>query len=164
MWDRIVSPGTTCGDSFVVNFREFVEGHALPHFTLVNMRPSAATQLDLETGGNLRKVQQFLQHVRLSTTVKYLLHSVTEPMHARVIQGSGPYAGAGHGRPGEACSGSPQAQPPAGRRRGTSLLAASTRAAALVAILTTLRNQGRRRTPVHVLSCVLPLSEWPLVS
>ena len=85
-WDRIVSPGTTCGDSFVVNFGEFVEGHALPHFTLVNMRPSAATQLYLETGGNLRKVQQFLQHVRLSTTVKYLLNSVTEPMHARVIQ------------------------------------------------------------------------------
>ena len=26
------------------------------------MRPSAATQLYLETGGNLRKVQQFLQH------------------------------------------------------------------------------------------------------
>jgi hypothetical protein len=85
-WDRIVSPGTTCGDSFVVNFQEFVEGHALPYFTLVNMRPSAATQLYLETGGNLRKVQQFLQHVRLSTTVKYLLNSVTEPMHARVIQ------------------------------------------------------------------------------
>jgi site-specific recombinase XerD len=36
----------------------------------------------LETGGNLRKVQQFLQHVRLSTTVKYLLNSVTEPFHA----------------------------------------------------------------------------------
>jgi len=86
LWDRIISPSTTCGDSFVVNFREFVEGHALPHFTLVNMRPSAATQLCLETGGNLRKVQQFLQHVRLSTTVKYLLNSVIEPMHARVIQ------------------------------------------------------------------------------
>jgi len=47
-WSRIVSPSTTCGDSFVVNFQEFVEGHALPHFTLVNMRPSAATQPGVE--------------------------------------------------------------------------------------------------------------------
>jgi hypothetical protein len=82
----IVSPSTTCGDSFVNHFQEFVERHALPHFTLVNMRASAASQLYLQTGGNLRKVQQFLQHARLSTTVKYLLSSVTEPFHARVIQ------------------------------------------------------------------------------
>jgi hypothetical protein len=82
----IVSPSTTCGDSFVNHFQEFVERHALPHFTLVNMRASAATQLYLETGGNLRKVQQFLQHARLSTTVKYLLNSITEPFHARVMQ------------------------------------------------------------------------------
>lgn len=83
---RIVSPATTSGDSFVGNFRDFVERHTLPHFTLVNMRPSAATQLYLETGGNLRKVQQFLQHARLSTTVKYLINGITEPFHARVIQ------------------------------------------------------------------------------
>lgn len=83
---RIVSPSTTCGDSFVNHFRDFVERHALPHFSLVNMRASAATQLYLETGGNLRKVQQFLQHARLSTTVKYLINSITEPFHARVIQ------------------------------------------------------------------------------
>ena len=70
----------------MVNFRQFVERHALPHFSLVNMRASAATQLYLETGGNVRKVQQFLQHARLSTTVKYLLSSVTELFHARVIQ------------------------------------------------------------------------------
>jgi hypothetical protein len=70
----------------VFHFQEFVERHALPHFSLVNMRAPAATQLYLETGGNLRKVQQFLQHVRLSTTVKYLLSSITEPFHARVIQ------------------------------------------------------------------------------
>ena len=85
-WGQIVSPSTTSGDSFVITFREFVARHGLPHFTLVNMRPSAATQLYLETGGNLRKVQQFLQHARLSTTVKYLLGSITEPFHARVIQ------------------------------------------------------------------------------
>ena len=88
MWNRIVSPSTTCGDGFVVNFQEFVERHELPHFTLVNVRPSAATQLYLDTDGNLRKVQQFLQHARLSTTVRYLLNSVTEPFHARVIQGA----------------------------------------------------------------------------
>ncbi len=85
-WGRIVSPSTTSGDGFVITFREFVARHGLPHFTLVNMRPSAATQLYLATGGNLRKVQQFLQHARLSTTVKYLLNSITEPFHARVIQ------------------------------------------------------------------------------
>lgn len=88
MWNRIVSPSTTCGDGFVVNFQQFAERHELPHFTLVNMRPSAATQLYLDTGGNLRKVQQFLQHARLSTTVRYLLNSITAPFHARVIQGA----------------------------------------------------------------------------
>jgi hypothetical protein len=86
LWRQIISPSTTSGDNFVITFREFVARHGLPHFTLVNMRPSAATQLYLETGGNLRKVQQFLQHARLSTTVQYLMSSITEPFHARVIQ------------------------------------------------------------------------------
>lgn len=82
----ILSPSTRSGDQFVLHFAQFVARHALPHFTLVHLRASAATQLYLETGGNLRKVQQFLQHVRLSTTVQYLLNSLTEPFHARVIQ------------------------------------------------------------------------------
>jgi len=85
-WRRIVSPSTTCGDSFSINFQEYVERRGLPHFTVANLRPSAATQLYLETGGNLRKVQQFLQHARLSTTMRYLVNSITEPFHARVIQ------------------------------------------------------------------------------
>jgi len=85
-WSRIVSPSTTCGDSFSINFQEYVERRGLPHFTVAHLRPSAATQLYLETGGNLRKVQQFLQHARLSTTMRYLVNSITEPFHARVIQ------------------------------------------------------------------------------
>ena len=55
-------------------------------FTLASIRPTAATQLYLETGGNLRKVQQFLQHAHLRTTVKYLLNHITEPFNARAIQ------------------------------------------------------------------------------
>jgi hypothetical protein len=86
LWRRIVSPSTTSGDSFSINFQEYVEQRGLPRLTVAHLRPSAATQLYLETGGNLRKVQQFLQHVRLSTTVKYLVNSITEPFHARVIQ------------------------------------------------------------------------------
>jgi hypothetical protein len=84
---RLISPGTTWeGRGFHRHFHEFIERHRLPRFTLVNIRPTAATQLYLETGGNLRKVQQFLQHAHLRTTVNYLLNSITEPFNARAIQ------------------------------------------------------------------------------
>ena len=66
--------------------REFRERHRLPPFTLSNMRPSAATLLYLQTGGNLGKVRQFLQHAHLSTTVRYVLNHITEQFNARVIQ------------------------------------------------------------------------------
>jgi hypothetical protein len=82
----LISPGTTSGRNFIRNFADFTERHRLPRFTLVNIRPTAATQLYLETGGNLRKVQQFLQHAHLTTTVKYLLNSMTESFNARAIQ------------------------------------------------------------------------------
>lgn len=85
-WHRVVSPGANAGGSFSIHFREYIEQRGLPHFTVAQLRPSAATQLYLETGGNLRKVQQFLQHARLSTTMKYLFNSITAPFHARVIQ------------------------------------------------------------------------------
>jgi len=85
---RLISPGTgaTSPQSFSAHFTEFTERHRLPHFTLADIRPTTATQLYLETGGNLRKVQQFLQHAHVRTTVKYLLNSITEPFNARVIQ------------------------------------------------------------------------------
>jgi hypothetical protein len=83
---RLISPGTISGENFITHFPEFIERHGLPHFTLVNIRPTAATQLYLETGGNLRKVQQFLQHAYLRTTVKYLLNSITAPFNARAMQ------------------------------------------------------------------------------
>jgi hypothetical protein len=50
------------------------------------MRPSAATLLYLQTGGNLGKVRQFLQHAHLSATVRYVLNHITEQFNARVIQ------------------------------------------------------------------------------
>jgi hypothetical protein len=80
-----VAPGTA-PEAFQRNFREFAERHRLPRFTLANIRPTAATQLYLETGGNLRKIQQFLQHAHLRTTVSYVLNSITEPFNARAIQ------------------------------------------------------------------------------
>lgn len=58
---KLVAPGAT-PEAFQRNFYEFAERHDLPRFTLANIRPTAATQLYMETGGNLRKVQQFLQH------------------------------------------------------------------------------------------------------
>jgi integrase len=82
---RVLSP-STLPDSFHRNFRSFARRHGLPRFTLANVRPTAATQLYLETGGNLRKVQQFLQHAHMRTTVNYVLNSITEPFNARVIQ------------------------------------------------------------------------------
>ena len=82
---RILSPGT--GGLWVWwHFPKFIERHRLPRFTLVNIRPTAATQLYLETGGNLRRVQQFLQHADLRTTVGYLVNSITEPFNARAIR------------------------------------------------------------------------------
>jgi hypothetical protein len=83
---RLISPARWEGAGLDRHFQQFTERHRLPRFTLVNIRSTAATQLYLETGGNLRKVQQFLQHAQLRTTVRYLLNSITEPFNARVIQ------------------------------------------------------------------------------
>ena len=83
---RLISPGTRSGGNFTTCIPEFIHHHRLAQFTLVNIRPTAATQLYLETGGNLRKVQQFLQHAHLRTTVRYLLNHITEPFNARAIQ------------------------------------------------------------------------------
>ena len=83
---RLISPGTRSAGNFTTCIAEFINRHRLARFTLVNIRPTAATQLYLETGGNLRKVQQFLQHAHLRTTVKYLLNHITEPFNARAIQ------------------------------------------------------------------------------
>jgi integrase len=81
---RLIWPGVSL--AFQRHFHEFAERHRLPRFTLANIRPTAATQLYLETGGNLRKVQQFLQHANMRTTVNYLLNTITEPFNARAIQ------------------------------------------------------------------------------
>jgi len=85
---RLISPGTSAAatKNFSPHVIEFIQQHRLPHFTLASIRPTAATQLYLETGGNLRKVQQFLPHADLRTTVRYLVNSITEPFNARVIQ------------------------------------------------------------------------------
>ncbi len=83
---KIICPGGGAQAQFSVQIRKFREKHQFPHFTLFNIRPSAATLLYLETGGNLRKVQHFLQHSRLDTTVRYVLNAVTKRLHTRVIQ------------------------------------------------------------------------------
>jgi hypothetical protein len=85
---RLISPGTggASAQNFSAHVIGFIDQHRLPHFTLASVRPTAATQLYLETGGNLRKVQQFLQHADLRTTVRYLVNSITEPVNARAIQ------------------------------------------------------------------------------
>lgn len=82
---RLISPCTAPRLSFR-RVRAFCQRHRLPHFTLSQIRPSAATLLYLQTGGNLGKVQQFLQHAHLHTTVRYVLNSITESFNARVIQ------------------------------------------------------------------------------
>ncbi|RZU35164.1 hypothetical protein [Edaphobacter modestus] len=66
--------------------KEFRDRHQLPHFNLSNIRPSAATLLYLQTGGNLGKVRQFLQHAHFSTTIRYVLNQISEQFNARVIQ------------------------------------------------------------------------------
>ena len=66
--------------------REFRDRHQLPPFALSNIRPSAATLLYLQTGSNLGKVRQFLQHAHFSTTIKYVLNHISEQFNARVIQ------------------------------------------------------------------------------
>ncbi|HEX5432834.1 MAG TPA: hypothetical protein VFY05_01240 [Candidatus Angelobacter sp.] len=83
---RLISPARWGGAGLEGHFRQFAGRHRLPRFTLANIRPTAATQLYLETGGSLRKVQQFLQHAQLRTTVRYLLNSIADSFNARVIQ------------------------------------------------------------------------------
>lgn len=82
---RLIAPSVS-PDVFNRYFHVYARRNQLSPFTLANIRPSAATQLYLETGGNLRKVQQFLQHAHLRTTVNYVLNSITEPFNARAIQ------------------------------------------------------------------------------
>jgi hypothetical protein len=82
---RLVSPGAEPRLSFR-RVRDFCRRHRLPRFSLSQIRPSAATLLYLQTGGNLGKVQQFLQHAHLHTTVRYVLNSITESFNARAIQ------------------------------------------------------------------------------
>jgi hypothetical protein len=83
--NRLISSCTSPRLS-VRRLKEFRERHRLPFFTLSNIRPSAATLLYLQTGGNLGKVRQFLQHAHFSTTIKYVLNHITEQFNARVIQ------------------------------------------------------------------------------
>jgi integrase len=66
--------------------KEFRERHQLPNFSFSSIRPSAATLLYLQTGGNLGKVRQFLQHAHFSTTIRYVLNQINEQFNARVIQ------------------------------------------------------------------------------
>jgi hypothetical protein len=82
---RLISPCTAPRLSSR-RLREFRDRHRLPPFTLSNIRPSAATLLYLQTGGNLGKVRQFLQHAHFSTTIKYVLNHISAQFNARVIQ------------------------------------------------------------------------------
>ena len=82
---RLISACTAPRLSFR-RLREFRDRHRLPPFALSNIRPSAATLLYLQTGGNLGKVRQFLQHAHFSTTIKYVLNHISEQFNARVIQ------------------------------------------------------------------------------
>jgi hypothetical protein len=82
---RLISQGTLPRLSFQ-RVREFCQRHRLPGFSLSQIRPSAATLLYLQTGGNLGKVRRFLQHAYLSTTVKYVLNQITEPFNTQAIE------------------------------------------------------------------------------
>jgi integrase len=82
---RLISSYTTPRISFR-RLKEFRERHQLPNFSFSSIRPSAATLLYLQTGGNLGKVRQFLQHAHFSTTIRYVLNQISEQFNARVIQ------------------------------------------------------------------------------
>lgn len=82
---RLISSYTAPRISFR-RLKEFRERHQLPYFSFSSIRPSAATLLYLQTGGNLGKVRQFLQHAHFSTTIRYVLNQITERFNARVIQ------------------------------------------------------------------------------
>jgi hypothetical protein len=82
---RLISSYTAPRISFR-RLKEFRERHQLPYFSFSSIRPSAATLLYLQTGGNLSKVRQFLQHAHFSTTIRYVLNQISEQFNARVIQ------------------------------------------------------------------------------
>src|SRR5260370_33444363 len=83
--NRLISSYTAPRLSFR-RLKEFRERHQLPYFSFSSIRPSAATLLYLQTGGNLGKVRQFLQHAHFSTTIRYVLNQISEQFNARVIQ------------------------------------------------------------------------------
>jgi integrase len=86
---KLIAPGIT-PEAFYRHFQEFTERHRLPRFTLANIRPTAATQLYLETGGNLRKVQQFLQHANLAIYERQntsLREEISRIQRARAAEG-----------------------------------------------------------------------------
>jgi len=83
--DRLISSYTAPRISFR-RLKEFRERHQLPNFSFSSIRPSAATLLYLQTGGNLGKVRQFLQHAHFSTTIRYVLNQISDQFNARVIQ------------------------------------------------------------------------------
>jgi integrase len=82
---RLISSYTAPRISFR-RLKEFRERHQLPYFSFSSIRPSAATLLYLQTGGNLGKVRQFLQHAHFSTTIRYVLNQISEQFNARMIQ------------------------------------------------------------------------------
>jgi integrase len=82
---RLISSYTAPRISFR-RLKVFRERHQLPNFSFSSIRPSAATLLYLQTGGNLGKVRQFLQHAHFSTTIRYVLNQISDQFNARVIQ------------------------------------------------------------------------------
>ena len=142
---RLVSPCTAPRLSFR-RVRDFCRRHRLPRFSLSQIRPSAATLLYLQTGGNLGKVQQFLQHAHLHTTVRYVLNSITESFNARVIQKAQERMVERDYRHSREAGGGREASEPAeGVKLRKLSLGASIRAAVHVVILTIRRSRAKRK-------------------
>lgn len=66
--------------------RAFIKRHKLPPFKIVQLRASVATLLYKKTGGNIRKVRDFLGHAYLETTQLYVAEHLVREIHNRSIR------------------------------------------------------------------------------
>lgn len=66
--------------------REWQMQHNLPVFRIADLRPAAASLMYKLTNGDIHKVQSFLQHRKISTTLRYLDESVLAPLREDSVE------------------------------------------------------------------------------
>jgi integrase len=72
-------------DSLEPGLSEFRLAHGFPQFAMADLRPAAATWLYEISGGSVSRVQLFLGHGSMDTTLRYLHEWAVRPMQAKAV-------------------------------------------------------------------------------